>query len=96
MSNVIALLETMGKDSALRHGKTTEIERLMAREGIVAELQLAILGRDARRIEILLGIASTVCCALLPDRDNEKEEEPSRDDDEVSALSSVRFVATTS
>ena len=98
MSNVIDLLERMGQDARLRHASQDEVELALACAQIDPELRAAILAKDQRRIEALLG-GSNVYCALMPgkeDEDGDTEESPSRDDEEItlrSALDDVTAVA---
>ncbi len=95
MSNVISFLESVGQDAALRHATKEELELALSKAQIDPALQTAILDKDQRQIEALLGAATNVCCGVLPGReeDDETEEEPSKDDDEVRAQFSASCAA---
>jgi len=89
MSNVIDLLERMGQDARLRHASQDEVELTLAGAQINPELRAAILAKDQRRIEALLG-QGNLCCMLAPakeDEDDDTEESPSREGEEISLKS---------
>ncbi|MBB6243959.1 hypothetical protein [Rhodanobacter sp. MP1X3] len=89
MSNVIDFLERMGQDAHLRHASQDEVERALTGAQIDPELQAAILAKDQRQIEALLGHCN-VSCMLMPgkeDEDEDTEESPSRDNEEVTSQS---------
>ena len=96
MSNVIAFLETMGQDAALRHATQNDVELALTRAQVDLDLQAAILGKDQAQIEALLGTATNVCCAVFPAKEDEDEDEenPSKDDDEITAQIAVRGIAS--
>lgn len=96
MSNVIGFLEKMGQDAVLRHATQDDMALALTRAQIDPELQAAILGKDQARIEALLGATTSVCCALFPEKQDEdnSEDEPLKDDDEISAQAVVRGVAS--
>jgi hypothetical protein len=96
MSNVIAFLETMGQDASLRHAGQTDLSLALTHAQIDPELQAAILDKDQQQLEMLLGAQTNVCCAVFPVKEDEDDEEeaPSRDDDEITARSAVRSIAS--
>ena len=82
MANVIGFLEQIGQDAALRNASPGDLAQAMARAGIDPELQAAIAAKDQARIEALLGAATNVCCVLAPEKPDDEDEEPFRDDDD--------------
>jgi hypothetical protein len=94
MSNVIAFLETMGQDSELRHAGRAELYRELTDREVDADAQWAILRGDSERLETLLGAPAIICCSINPGKEDEEEEEPSREDEEISVHASVRCIAT--
>ncbi|OOG38139.1 hypothetical protein B0E51_14915 [Rhodanobacter sp. C05] len=96
MSNVIDFLERMGQDAKLRHASQNEVELALASEQIDPELHAAILAKDQRWIEGLLG-QGNVCCMLMPSKeedDEDAEESPSKEDEEVTSQSAFFTVAS--
>jgi hypothetical protein len=65
MSNVIDFLEMIGQDSNLRNASRSDMTTAMANMQIAPELQAAILSKDQRQLEAVLG-ASNVCCMMIP------------------------------
>lgn len=78
MSKVIDLLERLGKDAQLRHASDNEIERALLGAGIDPAIRDAILRRDQRELEMLLGASANVCCMIATPAQEEREDE---DDD---------------
>ncbi|HUW52536.1 MAG TPA: hypothetical protein VMV99_03835 [Rhodanobacter sp.] len=96
MSNVIDLLERMGQDARLRHASQDEVELALAGAQIDPELRAAILAKDQRKIEELLG-RGHLCCLMVPgkeDEDDDSEESPSRDDEEITLCHAFRAVTS--
>ena len=92
MSNVIDLLERLGKDAQLRNATDGELEQVMIRAQIDPAIRDAILLRDQRRLEELLGADANVCCMIFvpaqeePEEHSDEEEEPEEDDGEEKAI----------
>ena len=86
MSNVIDLLERLGKDAQLRHASDHEIEQALIRAQIDPAIRNAILQRDQRELEMLLGASANVCCMIATpaqeEREDEDEEKHQEDDDD--------------
>ncbi|MDE2154427.1 MAG: hypothetical protein KGJ32_00815 [Xanthomonadaceae bacterium] len=85
MSNVVDLLERMGRDAQLRHASQGEVELALAEAQIDPELQAAIIAKNQRQLEALLGRGS-LCCLMLPAKegeDDDSEESPSQDGEEI-------------
>lgn len=78
MTDVIDFLERMGQEAQLRHASQDEVELALTSEGIVPELQVAILAKDQGELESLLG-QSPLCACFLPGK--EEEEEGDEDED---------------
>jgi hypothetical protein len=100
MLDVIDLLERMGEDAQLRHASQSAVEQALLGAQIDPELKTAILAKDQRRLELLLG-ASTVCCAQEAeedddDDDDDNEESPSRDGEQMRSQSAFRLAAAVS
>jgi hypothetical protein len=83
VSNVINFLEKIGQDAQLRHASTGEIELALNSAQIDPELRAAILSRNQKQLEVLLGARTNVVCGLAP-ADEDKEDSPAKDDDEIS------------
>ena len=98
MSNVIDLLERLGKDAQLRHASDGELEQAMIRAQIDPAVRAAILLRDQRRLEELLGADANVCCMIAvpaqeePDEE-EEEKKPDDDDDGAGEEKALRVTA---
>lgn len=96
MSNVIDLLERMGQDARLRHASLDEVELALADAQIDPELQAAIIAKDQRQLEALLG-RGNLCCLMLPAKegeDDDSEESPSQDDEEITLHHAFRTVTS--
>lgn len=74
MSNVIDFLERLGKDARLSRASDATLERALADAQIDPAVGEAILLRDQRRLEDLLGANSNVCCMIIA---------PAREDDDA-------------
>lgn len=97
MSDVIDFLERLGQDAQWRDVSQNEMEHALAQAQIDPELQVAILAKDRRKLEVLLGQVN-VCCMEGPsknDEDEDTEDAPSRDSEEVSSQSVLQVVAMT-
>jgi len=104
MSNVIDLLERMGQDARLRHASQDEVELALTGAQIDPELRAAILAKDQRWLELLLG-ASNACCYQAAEEEEEKEdkdddtdtdteESSSRDGERMRSQSAFRLAAS--
>lgn len=81
MSNVIDFLERFGQDADLRHATDEAVAEALRNAGIEPALQAAVLDKDQRALEALLGTDTNVCCMVYKE-DEEEEEEPEEEDDE--------------
>jgi hypothetical protein len=80
VSNVIDFLERFGQDADLRHAPSDALAEALKSAGIDPELRAAILGKDQRTLEALLGADTNVCC--MTNKPEDEEEEPEEDDEE--------------
>jgi len=84
MSDLIELLERLGQDARLRHAAPADFERHLRDLGFDLAERTALIARDGRSLESLLGIDGEVCCLIYMPRDIPDEEEtPSRVDQPV-------------
>lgn len=85
MSNVIDFLERLGKDAQLRHASDGALEQALINAHIDPAVREAILLRDQRRLEDLLGANANVCCVIyapMQEEGDEEQEEKRQDDGE--------------
>ena len=75
MSDVIEFLERFGQDADLRYATREMLEEALQGAGIDPSLRAAILGKDVRALESLLGAEPNVCCAVHREEEEEEEEE---------------------
>ena len=80
MSNVIDFLERFGRDADLRHATDEAVAEALRNAGIEPAVQAAIVDRDRRALEALLGADTNVCCMVY--KEDEEEEETEEEDDE--------------
>jgi hypothetical protein len=81
VSNVIDFLERFGQDSDLRHATDEAVAEALRNAGLEPALQAAVLDKDQRALEALLGADTNVCCMVYKE-DEEEEEKPEEEDDE--------------
>lgn len=82
MSNVIAFLESLGKNPALAEAANEDYAAAVDALGLDDAPRQALLARDANALSDLLGGRSTMVCALFPADDQpqkEQEDEPQED-----------------
>ncbi|WP_313918704.1 hypothetical protein [Tahibacter sp.] len=78
MFNVLKFLERAGGDSRLRNASTSELSAALQHQSLDAELREALVARDQKRLEQLLGARTNVVCGMAPAEDDapsKKEEE---------------------
>jgi hypothetical protein len=82
MSNVIAFLESMGRDATI---KPTGSEYVAAVEslGLDDAPHQALLARDAGALGDLLGGRTKMICALFPADDDNKKDDDQEDENDV-------------
>jgi hypothetical protein len=80
--NVIDFLERMGQDADLKHASAEMLEEALRDSGIEPALRAALLGKDRRALEGLLGTESTVCCIIFKDDEEEEEKPTPQEEDE--------------
>jgi hypothetical protein len=83
VSNVIDFLERFGQDADLRHASDEAVAEALRNAGIEPALQAAVVDKDQRALEALLGADTNVCCMIYKeDEEEETEEEEDDEDDE--------------
>jgi len=65
VSNVISFLESVGRDAALRHLDSGQLESAMRRAEVAPEVRAAILGRDRASLDSLLEVREKLYCVLM-------------------------------
>ena len=80
MLNVIDFLERFGQDAGLRYASGDVVAEALQQAGIEPALQAAILAKDQRALQALLGSDTNVCCLIH--KDDEEEEEETDEDEE--------------
>ena len=83
MSNVISFFECMGQDAALRHVAGEDLQVALEHAQLETNEQASILTGDLQTLETLTGASRTVCCGIMPGKDDEDEDAPDHDDDEI-------------
>ena len=96
MSNIIDFLERLGTDAQFTRGSDVALEQALASAQIDPQVRDAILMRDQRRLETLLGANPNVCCMIIaPAREEEPEDdEKAPDEDEPDDERAVRLAAS--
>lgn len=82
MSNVIEVLERFGQDAELRYAASDMLEEALRDAGLDPALKAAILGKDQRALEELIGVVPNVCCAVFKEDEEEEEEEEGEEEGE--------------
>ena len=82
MSNVIDFLERLGQDAGLRHATDEAVSEALRGAGMEPALQAAILGKDQRALEALLGADTNVCCMIYKEDEEEEETEEEEEDED--------------
>jgi hypothetical protein len=103
MSDVIELLERMGRDASLRGASATEIQDALIQAGLPPDLWTVISNLEPGALETLVGTRANVCCLVYsPDKEDEEEEEEEppeeeeeeeKDDKVKKSLDRVRRIA---
>lgn len=74
MSNVVALLERIGRSSRLQALDGEQLAQELSRAGVDPAVQAAIVQQRARQLEQLLGASENVCCLVHAPQDEEPDE----------------------
>lgn len=82
MSNVIDFLERFGQDADLRHAAADAVAEALRNAGLEPALQAAVLNKDQRALEALLGADTNVCCMVFKEDEEEETEEEEEDDED--------------
>lgn len=76
MSNVVDLLERMGRSSRLQSLSAEQLAQELARAGVDPAVQAAIVEQRPGQLEELIGASKNVCCMVHAPQDEEPEEQP--------------------
>lgn len=79
MTDVIDFLERLGQDATLRQAPLESALRGVGGTGLSVEVRAALVARDQRALETLLGTRN-VCCMVNAPVEEEQEAEPVRKD----------------
>ena len=79
MSNVVDLLERMGRSSRLQALTGEQLAQELAQAGVEPAVQAAIVQQRSRRLEELIGASKNVCCLVHAPEDDEPDEQPEDD-----------------
>jgi orotate phosphoribosyltransferase len=82
VSNVIDFLERLGQDADLRHATDEAVAEALRNAGIEPALQAAVLDKDQRALEALLGADTNVCCMIFKKEEEEEETEEEEEDED--------------
>jgi hypothetical protein len=101
MSDIVDILEKLGRDARLRDAAQEEVEAYLRAAGASTETLSAIVAADQRRLESMLGVGNSVCCLIYMPKESEEEQtspskvnEPAPDEEElVPAYSNHRRAA---
>ncbi len=82
MSNLIDFLERIGQDAELRYAGRDMLEEALRSAGIDPALRAAIIGKDQRALEALMGAQPNICCTIHKEDEEEEEEEEPEEEEE--------------
>jgi hypothetical protein len=86
MTDVIELLDQIGRSARLRHAGPAGLEQALVARGLDPGLRDALLDDDPLRLGQLLGAQPNICCMVeKPDREDEEEEEEEEPADDEEA-----------
>jgi hypothetical protein len=74
VSNVVDLLERMGRSSRLQSLTSEQLAQELAHAGVEPAVQAAIVQQRPRQLEELIGAIRNVCCMVHAPQDEEPEE----------------------
>jgi hypothetical protein len=76
VSNVVDLLERMGRSSRLQSLTAEQLAQELVHAGVEPAVQAAIVEQRQRQLEALIGASKNVCCLVHAPADEEPEEQP--------------------
>jgi hypothetical protein len=81
VSNVVVLLENIGRNSRLKGLSGQQLADALSLSGLAPSVQAALVEQRSKHLEKLLGASSNVCCLVHAPQDNEpeQEDEPQKD-----------------
>ena len=74
MSDIIDIIERLGRDSELRHAPRVVLDRALAGEPMSAELRSALASGDREELERLLATDRDVCCMVFAPAEEAEED----------------------
>ena len=74
MSNVIAVLESIGRNGALRYATASEVNKMLNDNGVPSEISSALVVGDHDLLCKLLDAEQNVCCAVHAPEEFDNEE----------------------
>lgn len=83
MSNVVDLLEKIGRSSRLQALSGEQLAHELSQAGIAPAVQAAIVQQRPRQLEQLLGASTNVCCLIHAPQDDEPDQKQPDDDQSV-------------
>ena len=75
MSNVIAVLESIGRDGALRYASASKVNKMLNDNDVPSEVSNALVVADHDLLCKLLHVEQTVCCAVHAPEEFDNEED---------------------
>jgi hypothetical protein len=81
VSNVVDLLERMGRSSRLQSLSSEQLAQELAQAGVEPAVQAAIVQQRPRQLEELIGAVRNVCCMVHAPQDDEPEEPAEQPED---------------
>jgi hypothetical protein len=95
VSNVVDLLEKIGRSSRLQALSGEQLAQELSQAGVAPAVQAAIVQQRPRQLEQLLGASTNVCCLIHAPQDEEPDQKQPDDDQKSVSLSAgaVRRVA---
>ncbi len=85
MSNVIQLLERLGRDADAINSADAILNHAAATSDLSAEIIIALKTRDQAMLIALLGARTNVFCAVFPAKQDEDEKDKQDEDEEEDA-----------
>ncbi|WP_129641037.1 hypothetical protein [Peristeroidobacter agariperforans] len=79
MSNVVDLLERIGRSSRLQSLTGEQLAQELAQAGFEPAVQAAIVQQRPGQLEELMGASKNVCCMVHAPQDEEPEEQQPKD-----------------
>lgn len=85
MTDVIDFLERLGQDATLRRGALESALNGVGGTGLSTEVRAALMARDQRSLEALLGTSNVCCMINAPVEEEQEEQRKGREDNKKDA-----------